>query len=298
MAASPSLSAATSDPRGAWRLDVAGALAIVAALAVVYWQQRTLARLALVRAPAGASLVAAQRRVGELEQQVARGISPAAAHPAAAIMGTETVRQLQLRVEAARSRESVRSAYGPLIRALGLDPTTEGRFEGLLVRERLAAHDALAAAQTQGVRSIPSYRAAVEEAVGHDDEAIGALLTPAGFAQFEAYRQTLPEQQTVAKLAERLASSGTPLGDDQQAQLVQLIDRMEPPLYKQNQSFLSLIGTEDAPLTPAMVSATPGILSPPQAAALQEAEASWMAKAVLQQSLRARAAGGTNPSVP
>ncbi len=58
---------------------------------------------------------------------------------------------------------------------------------------------------------------------------------------------------------------------------------MEPPAYRQNQGFLSLIGMEDAPLTPAMVSAAPGILSPPQAAALQAAEAGWMAKAQLQQ---------------
>jgi hypothetical protein len=297
----PSPGSAGSASSGGWCLDAAWALAIAGALAVIFWQQRSLTRLALSRPPAppaGAALAAAEQRVEDLEQQLARGSSAAAAHPAAAIMRAESVRQLQLKVEAARSRESVDSAYGPLIRALGLDAITAERFEGRLVQERLAARDALAAAQAQGVRSIPGYKAAVEEAISQDDEEIGNLLTPAGFAQFDAYRQTLPEQQTVARLAERLASSPTPLSDDQQAQLVQLIDRMEPPVYKQNQSFLSLIGTDAAPLTPAMVNASPGILSPPQIAALQEAETAWMAKAQLQTALRARKSGAAAPSSP
>ena len=276
-------------------------MAIVVAAAAIAWQQRSLARLARVRpagSPAGANLAVAQQRVGELERQLAQGPSPSTSHPAAAIMASAAVRQLQLRVESARSRESIRAAYGPLIHALALNPATADRLEGLLLRQRLAARDALSAVQAQGVRSIAGFTAAVQEAVSHEDEEIGALLAPTGFAQFEAYRGTLPEQQTVARLAARLASSATPLSDDQQAQLVQLIDRMEPPSYHQNQTFLSLIGMEDAPLTPAMVGAAPAILSPPQAAALQAVETAWMAKAQLQQALRARTPTGSPATSP
>ena len=209
-------------------------------------------------------------------------------------MGTAEVKNLQLRVEAGRSRDAVRAAYGPLLKALGLDPAAEAQFVEFLAQERLTARDALVAAQAQGVKSLADYKAAVEEAVSHEDEEISSLLTPTGFAQFDAYRQNLPEQQTVAKLDDRLTSMGAPLNEGQQTQLVQLIGGMEPAAYQQNQAFLSLVGMDDAPLTPAMVGAAPAILTPEQTAVLRAQEAAWLAKTQLQQALRPRAA----PSAP
>jgi hypothetical protein len=275
-------------------IEVACALAIAAAAAAIFWQQQALGRLGRERdglPPAGlrAKWLATQARVERLDRQLASSSPAAAGLPAPGRISTETNRPLQLRVDAARSRESILIAYGPLIKALGLDPATSERFENLLAQERLTARDALVAAQAQGIPSLQGYKAAVEEAISHDDEQIGALLNPAGFAQFDAYRQTLPEQETVATLAERLSGTPAPLTDDQQAQLVQLIDRMEPAAYLQNQAFLAVIGMDSAPLTPAMVSAAPSLLSPPQAGALQEMEAAWQAKAQLQQALRVRA---------
>jgi hypothetical protein len=274
--------------------------AILAAGALMLWQQRDLARLAgspsaILQPQTRAVRLAAEQRVNRLEGELATAPKAAAPNPGAAMMASDQVRRLQLRVETSRSRDSVEAAYGPLIKALGLDPAMARQFLALLSQERLTARDALVAAQAQGIQSVPGFKAAVEEAVGRDDEQIGALLSPAGFAQFDAYRQTLPEQQTVAALAERLSGTPAPLDEGQEAQLVQLINRMEPPAYQQNQAFLALIGVDNAPLTPAMVSAAPAVLSPPQVSALQALASAWLAKAQLQQALRSRPAPRSAP---
>jgi hypothetical protein len=286
--------------RPSLRIEAVCLVAILAAGAFILWQQRILGRLAagrpaILQPQARTARLAAEQRVNRLEGELAAGPRTAAPNPAAVIMASSQVRTLQLRVETARSRESVEAAYGPLIKSLGLDPATARQFLGLLSQERLTARDALVAAQAQGIESVQGYRAAVEEAVGREDEQIGALLSPAGFAQFDAYRQTLPEQQTVAALAAHLSGTPAQLDESQEAQLVQLITRMEPPTYQQNQTFLSLIGLDNAPLTPAMVSAAPSVLSPPQVGALQALASAWLAKAQLQQALRPRATPRSSP---
>ena len=282
--------------RHSLRIEAVCLCAILTAGAVMLWQQRALAHLGSWRpgptppAARAAAQTAARQRVDQLETQLAATARPALPNPGAAMMAAEQVRKLQLRVEAARSRESVQAAYGPLIKALGLDAATTAKFVGLLAQERLTARDALVAAQAQGIQSVQGYKAAVEEAVSREDEAISTLLNPTGFAQFDAYRQTLPEEQTVATLAGQLAGTPAQLGEGQEAQLAQLIERMEPSVYQQNQSFLSLIGVDNAPVTSAMVNAAPSILSPEQVSALQALAASGLAKTQLQQALRARTA--------
>jgi hypothetical protein len=268
---------------------------------VIFWQYRMLGHLPRIHVP----LSAPDRRtlpspagptiVPRPLPQAAAAVSPPRVAFAAGPM-PEEARLVQLRVEAERAREKVRNAYGPILRALGLDPVTADQLVGLLAQERLTAKDALVAAQAQGINSPSGYKAAVEEALGHDDEQIVALLDPADFAQFDAYRRTLPEQQTVAQLAARLTGSATPLGDGQQAQLVQLINQLEPPTVRDNQAFLSVIGMDEAPLTPAMVSTARSILSAPQASAFSDLAAAWLEKAQLQQALRPR--GAASPGLP
>jgi hypothetical protein len=197
-------------------------------------------------------------------------------------------RQLQARVEASRSREAVHTAFGPLIKQLGLDALTAERLEDLVAQERRTAHDALAAAQAQGAQSYLDYKTAVDGAIGPKDQEISSLLGADGYAQFDTYRQTLPEQQTVAKLAAMLDDSTAPLSGSQQAQLVRLIDQMEPAAYRQNEAFLAVIGMADAPLNPAIVNAAQGLLSPPQLGAFQALQGAWLARAQLDQALRAR----------
>jgi hypothetical protein len=204
------------------------------------------------------------------------------------ILPTAAYRQLQARVEASRSREAVHAAFGPLIKQLGLDAPTAERLEDLVAQERQTAHNALAAAQAQGAQSYLDYKAAVDGAIGAQDQDISSLLGADGYAQFDAYRQTLPEQQTVAKLAAMLGDGTAPLSGSQQAQLVRLIDQMEPAAYRQNEAFLAVIGMADAPLNPAIVNAAQGLLSPPQLDAFQALQGAWLARAQLDQALRAR----------
>ena len=212
---------------------------------------------------------------------------PSTTIPKPAALPTAAFRQMQARVDASRAKEAVHAAFGPLIRRLGLDAPTAGRLEDLVTQERQTAHNTLAAARAQGAQSYLDYKAAVDEAIGPQDQEISSLLGADGYAQFDAYRQTLPEQQTVAKLAARLNDSATPLSGSQQAQLVQLIDQMEPAAYRQNEAFLSIIGMTDAPLNPAIVTAAQGLLSPPQWSALQALQGAWLARAQLDQALRA-----------
>ena len=289
----PQTASSRQPDRGCGRVEIIFLLTIALGGAVVLWQRRALTQLASIRhappaAAAHANLLAARQRADALEKQLAgKQMPPPPATTAAPHAGQ--LKRLQLRVEAARSQESIRTAFGPLIKALGLDADTAARFEGILGQERLAARDAVVAARAEGVQTAQGYKTAVEEAISQYDEQISAVLSPAGFAQFDAYRQTLPEQETVASLTARLSGTPTPLNDSQQAQLVQMIDQMEPPAYHQNQSFLSAIGMDEAPLTSAMISAAPAILSPPQARALQAIQASWIARAQLQQALHQRA---------
>lgn len=198
--------------------------------------------------------------------------------------------QLRLRVGEARLRETMAGIFGPLIKRLGLDPEAARQFEELAGKERLAAADAVIAARAQGVQSPQDYVMVVQAAIAELDQQIQDLLGPEGFGEFQNYRQTLPEQQTVAKLAERLSSSPAPLTDGQQLQLVQVLNEMELPGFRQNETFMASVGVAEVPLTKAMVAASSQILSGPQLSAFQAMQENFHRRVQIVQMLLAQGA--------
>jgi hypothetical protein len=260
-------------------LALLGALCLLgaAALFLVDREEARWSRLAASLRP-----FAAHRRTLRDRGEAAGGARPAAhgigtagprarsaSEQARAWLAGDAGRELSSRVAREHLLDAIGLQYGPLLRRLKLDPDAAARFESLIAEERTTAVDAIQVAQADGIRSGAGYLAAIREAVAEVDGQVQSLLGADDYQAFIAYRQELPEEQTVAKLGRLLAGSPAPLADGQQEQLVQLIAQMEPPSYRENEDILGIIGLAEAPLTPPIVAAAGSALAPPQAAALQ-----------------------------
>jgi hypothetical protein len=215
--------------------------------------------------------------------------SAAAADPAELARIRSEEAALNQKIARGRQLEAINSAYGPLVQRLKLDPDTAAQFTALVSQERLTAADAVQAEKAQGVAAVSEYLAAVREAVGGVDQQLSSLLGPDNFEAFTAYRNTLPEEGTVAQLSTQLANTPAPLSDAQQTQLVLLINQMETPNFRLNEDFLGMVGMQAAPLTPTMVQAAEQVLSPPQAAAFQTLVEMQQARVAAENQLRAPA---------
>ncbi len=189
---------------------------------------------------------------------------------AKAWLAGEAGKRLSRSVERSRMMEDINRQYGPLLKRLNLDSAAVARFEGLVAEERLTAIDAVQVAISDGIQTPDGQVAAIREAVGEVDQQLQTLLGADDYQAFLDYRQVLPEEQTANELAQQLSGTDSPLTDAEQAQLTQLLNQMEPARYRQNEDLLAIVGFQQAPLTDAMVQAAGSILSPPQAAALQD----------------------------
>ena len=267
-------------------MAILGVISVVAGAVVAFLQQREIDAFKtskpIVSAIAEkARSVPAPNEHNTEKSSVFRG---SAKVPGQLVLSANVI-QLGERVQTERYLESLNGAYGPLMKRLNLDPTKAEQFKKLLVDERHALMDALQVAKAEGIQSPQDYISAVKAAVAQIDLQIQTLLGADNFEQFQEYRQTLPEEQTVARLADRLANTTTPLSEGQQDNLVRLLNEMEPASFRQNEDFLGMMGLKGIPLTSSMVSASASVLTPPQVQMLDTMQKNLQAREQMVQTL-------------
>ncbi len=116
-------------------------------------------------------------------------------------------------------RASIAQNYPGLAKELGLTPEQAGKLFDLMTKNQLASlGDSLPDGTDEAtVRAAASAR---QENARKQDAEVASLLGDAKYQQFKDYQQTLGARQQVSRLSSALESSGEPLGEQQQQQLI------------------------------------------------------------------------------
>ncbi len=215
---------------------------------------------------------------------------------------------------ALQQRGKIDSKYAALFRKLHLSPEQQQQMERLLGDKQSAFADAMIAAHDQGLtgRHARNLANTVARATQKEiDESIKQLLGQQVYKQYQNYERTLPQRETVDRLAQRLSYTGTPLSSRQQEQLVQTLanaarqpaanagapagaNGVKPPhaatVVAPLPGPLSGLGTSTtaAVITPPAISKAQTFLSPQQLTALQQLQQEQQAQQTLSQLLRAK----------
>ncbi len=277
----------------------------------------------LKQAP-GASRIAASGGQANGEWTPAEGAGPAGPRQGGrfnggrfgAMMASPEVQKLM----AIQQKAGLDSRYASLFKQMQLDPANLEKFKNLLVEKQAAVMDVLSAARAEGL-SGPANRGEIQQLVQNAqaevDTNIHATLGDAGFAQYQNYEATLPEQNLVTQLSQRLSYSTTPLTDAQSAQLVQILAQTAPPTNNSNTGagnvvrlFAGAAGGGafggGVPITSDAITQAQSVLAPQQVAALQSLQQEQQAAAALRAQLRssmggpapAAATSSTTPAAP
>jgi hypothetical protein len=205
---------------------------------------------------------------------------------------------------AAEQRGQLDNRYAALFKNLKLSPEQLQKFKDLLVEKQDSMRDVMQAARAQGLDP-RSDRSAFQQLVSQTNSEIDANIASAlgadGYQQYQQYEQTLPERNLVGQLDQRLSYSSTPLTQDQQDQLVQLLSQSAPPTNTDNVAR----GGPNGPrynVTDQAITAASGVLAPDQVAALQQLQQEQQAQRAIFQQMRNQqpggAAGGTPTTAP
>jgi hypothetical protein len=201
--------------------------------------------------------------------------------------------------------------YASLFKSLNLTPEQLTQFQGLLSEKQQAIADTMQAAREQGInpRTDPDgFKALMGQAVAQTDASIEQTLGDAGFQQYQAYQQSLPERNTVNSLQQQLSYTQTPLTDDEANQMVSLLQQTQPQRAGNGTAgttnggtpgpgLMSLLnGGGTAKVTDDTISQSSGVLSAPQVAVLQQIQQQQQAQQQMQQLMRSANQGA--PSTP
>jgi hypothetical protein len=211
---------------------------------------------------------------------------------------------------AIQAKGRLAATYGALFKSLNLTPDQLDQFQSLLADKQAAMMDVMQSAREQGInpRTDPDgFKTLMNQAVAQSDAAIQQALGDAGYAQYQAYQQTLPERNTVNSLQQQLSYTQTPLTDDEANQMITLLADNQPQKAGNGTSgtgnggdsgpgpFALLNGGGNAKVTNDAVTQAAGVLSAPQISALQQIQAQQQAQQQMQQMMREAAQGSTPP---
>jgi hypothetical protein len=203
---------------------------------------------------------------------------------------------------ATEQRGMLDSRYAALFKNLKLSPEQLQKFKDLLVEKQNSMRDVMQAARAQGLDP-RSDRAAFQQLVSQTnaeiDANIASTLGADGFQQYQQYEQTLPERNFVSQLDQRLSYSSTPLTQDQQDQLINLLSHNSPPTNTDRLARGGPNGLRYNVSDQAIASAS-SILSADQVAALQQLQQEQQAQRAIFQQMRNQHPGGgeSTPTAP
>ena len=149
-----------------------------------------------------------------------------------------TIRNLMAKPEVqalvtATQKARIDAQYAALFRNLNLSPDQTAKVESLLADRANTMQDVMNAAREQGInpRTDPQgFQQLVAGAQSDINNSLQSVLGAAGFSQLQSYEQTMPQQNVVNQLQQRLSYTDTPLTPAQSAQLVQVLAANPAPL--------------------------------------------------------------------
>ena len=268
-------------------------------LAVVVWkQERDLIKLSdgetvadHERADWQKKVWAAEKRVHELEQEVAglraqgaakkasdvAGASDPAAQPGGGRPGRgpnarfANFQQMMndpqfAKFIAVQQKMMLDNRYAPLFKQLALTPDQLQQFQNLLMEKQNAARDALVAAQQQGLNfrdDRDEISQAIQQANADIDSQIQSTLGPSAYAQYQNYAQTLPARNTTNQIQTSLSYTSDPLSPDQANKIINALAAASPNGGNPN-SPRNLFGNPTVPLSPTTYKLISPYLNPDQ----------------------------------
>lgn len=179
------------------------------------------------------------------------------------------------RLLAVSQRARLNLFYSPLFSRLNLASDQLERFKSLLIDKQQAVGDANRSALALGMGQDAAYRgiATGQAAINAD---IRALLGESGYAQYQGYEETRGQRVVVDQLRQALAHTAAPLGEEQAAEVVQVLYRNSPPA---NPPTTNGVGAQvaaglrvrdlSAPISDQNLIEVQGLLSSPQMDALR-----------------------------
>jgi hypothetical protein len=149
-----------------------------------------------------------------------------------------TIRNLMAKPEVqalvtATQKARIDAQYAALFRNLNLSPDQAAKVESLLADRANTMQDVMNVAREQGInpRTDPQgFQQLVASAQSDINNSLQSVLGAAGFSQLQSYEQTMPQQNVVNQLQQRLSYTDTPLTPAQSAQLVQVLAANPAPL--------------------------------------------------------------------
>jgi len=199
------------------------------------------AATAEVRRRAAQSARAASRVAGDAS---ASGAPRGANNALAAVLELMSNPAMQKQMGAMASLR-IDGQFGPLFKALNLNPDQISQFKKLMEEKEMVGFDSMSAAQQQGIdpKSDPrGFFQAVAEAEKSVDGQISTLLGSQNFDQFQRYLDTIPARNTALVLTQSLSYTGTPLTDSQSAQVVDILTHDGTPALPPTNPFAVLNG--------------------------------------------------------
>jgi Spy/CpxP family protein refolding chaperone len=179
------------------------------------------------------------------------------------------------KLSAAQARAQAGRTYALLFKSLNLAPDVQSRLQDLLAARQQAVTDAVVAARENGLKSKTApteFSQGVSQATAPIEAQIQDLIGASAFSQFQQYQASIPEQNLVGVLQQRLAATNTPLPDDQATQLLNFLVKVkaidDSSTGPGTHSLLA--GGGVAKITDATIAAAQQVLSAPQVQALEQ----------------------------
>jgi hypothetical protein len=131
-----------------------------------------------------------------------------------------------------QQKAQVDRRFKKLFAQMNLPPEQMEKFQKLLVEREATAMDSMMIAMQHGLnpmRDGAEIQKLVADSQAESDAQIKTLLGDTAYAQYQDYRNTEPQRNTVAQLQQNLGFTDAPLNQSQAAQLTQLLVEAHPP---------------------------------------------------------------------
>ena len=197
------------------------------------------------------------------------------------------------RMMAEQQKAQVDRRFKKLFSQLTLPPEQMEKFQKLLVDREATAMDSVMLAMQHGLNPMQDgaeIQKLVADSQAESDVQIKALLGDTAYAQYQDYRNTEPQRNTVAQLQQNLGFTDAPLNQSQAAQLTQLLVDAAPPGTASNAAAAGPggpAGVGRGQITSAAIDQSRSFLNPTQVDGLIELKQQQDAAAALRASMPA-----------
>jgi hypothetical protein len=200
------------------------------------------------------------------------------------------------RLSVAQNRALVGRTYGAMFKSLNLPLGTQASLQELLAQRQQAVTDAVVAARENGLKSKTApeeFSAATQAAIAPLDAQIHQLLGDAAFGQYQRYQATIPEQNLIGQLQEKLSITPTPLADDQATQFLQALAQAKTASDAMLGTHSLLAGGGIAKVTDQTLAIAQSVLAPPQVQALQQIQQERADQMALENLMKGKPSSGS-----